>query len=109
RSPVRAATQLKREIVDLADAAVIQPGEPRDERQEVVVDVREPHACTTEERRDVRVAEMIQADFAREREKRRITFDGCPEVEMTAKRAGFTKLVIDEVVAGREGRKKRIA
>ena len=52
---------------------------------------------------------MIDSDFPSEREEWDVALDRRAEVEVPAKDTRLTELVIDEVVAGGEGREIRIA
>ena len=66
-------------------------------------------ARPTEKRRHIGAIEMVDADFAGERQKRDVAFDRRSDIEVSAEGTGFAKLVVDEVVGGGEGREIRIA
>src|SRR3954466_1013226 len=108
RPKIQAAPALNREIVYVADAAVIEPDSEFSVRKHEIVGIR-AHAHTAHQRHDRTAVEMVEADLADRSDEWHITPPRAGDVEMGACIAGRASLVVDDVVIRAERREVRIA
>src|SRR5262249_39964785 len=99
---IDAPSSLKREVVLVAHTAVIEAEQQLRERQEPGVLDWNAHSCTPEKGRDGRAVETIEADFAEECNHRHVRLDRAGQVEMSARVAVVTRLVVSDIEIGAE-------
>src|SRR5262249_30620163 len=105
---VQAATALDREVVDVADAAVIETEHELGERQHGRTGIREAEAQTAHVGRHRSSVKAVEANLAHDADERHVALDGAREVEVRARRARLSRLVVDEVVVRARGGEVRI-
>src|SRR5258707_320719 len=105
---IQTGPTLKREVVDVADATVIEPERKLPVRQDKIIGIR-AHAHTTHQRNDRAAVEMIETDLADWSDERHVALPRAGDVEMGAGIASGARLVVHEVVVCTECREVRIA
>jgi len=105
---IHASSTLECEVVEVADAAVIQPDRELPVRQDEIVGIR-ADTQAAHQRDDGPAVEVIEADLADWSNERRVALPGAGHVEMGARIAGGARLVVHEVVIRAERGEVRIA